>query len=71
MKTEMEALRSQMKGDTESIWEETTKSFSAVWKEVESSKAKNKHLEEQVACALKENYQLKKEVETLKDRVVK
>ena len=43
----------------------------AAWEEVESLKAKNKHLEDQVEGALQENCQLKKEVEILKDRVVK
>ena len=70
----MEALRCQMKEDIKSIrgeLQETTKSLSVLWEEFESVKVKNKHLEEQVESTLKENCQLKKEVETLKDRVVK
>ena len=58
-----ESMREELK--------EATKSLSAAWEEVESLKAKNKHLEEQVEGALKENCQLKKEVETLKDREIK
>ena len=72
--SEMEALRCQMREDIESMREElreATKSLSAAWEEVESLKANNKHLEEQVEGALKENFQPKKEVETLKDRAIK
>ena len=72
--SEMEALRCQMGEDIEAMREElkeATKSLSAAWEEVESLKAKNKHLEEQVEGALKENCQLKKEVEIIKDRAVK
>ena len=47
------------------------RSLSAAWEEVVSLKAKNKHLEELVEGVLKENCQLKKVVETLKDREVK
>ena len=47
------------------------RSLSAAWEEVVWLKAKNKHLEELVEGVLKENCQLKKVVETLKDREVK
>ena len=72
--SEMETLRCQMREDIEAMREElkeAIKSLSAAWEEVESLKAKNKHLEVQVEGALKENCQLKKEVEILKDRAVK
>ena len=64
--SEMEALRCQMNEDIEAMreeLEEAIKSLSAAWEEVESLKAKNKHLEDQVEGALKENCQLKKEVD--------
>ena len=72
--SEMETLRCQMREDIGAMREElkeAIKSLSAAWEEVESLKAKNKHLEDQVEGAPKENCQLKKEVEILKDRAVK
>ena len=70
---DIKALKQELKGEIKAVraeLSEATKSFTAVWEEVQSLKAENQKLKEQCDTTTKENDKLNKENATLKSRVI-